>query len=120
MAAAGATCARCSISKFILSALLAAAAPPALAHGFGQRFDLPLPLWLWLAGAGASIVATFVVAALFVRERAVVPDAPPRVIPRGSFAPLRVAAAVLFVLSLVAGFFGNQDPYRNLLPTVVW
>lgn len=49
-----------------------------------------------------------------------VPDAPPRVIPRGSFAPLRVAAAVLFVLSLVAGFFGNQDPYRNLLPTVVW
>jgi hypothetical protein len=27
---------------------------------------------------------------------------------------------LLFVLSLCAGFFGNQDPYRNLLPTVVW
>ncbi len=27
---------------------------------------------------------------------------------------------LLFVLSLAAGFFGNQDPYRNLLPTVVW
>src|SRR5687767_8141131 len=121
MAAAGATGARCSISKFILSALLAAAAPQATAHGFGQRFDLPLPLWLWLSGAAASIVATFAVAELFVGERSV---APPRasnfVPPRWLVAPLRVLAVLLLVVSVAAGFFGNQDPYRNLLPTVVW
>lgn len=29
-------------------------------------------------------------------------------------------AVLMFVVSLCAGFFGNQDPYRNLLPTVVW
>ena len=40
----------------------------ASAHGFGQRFDLPLPLWLWITGAGATIVLTFVVMALFFRE----------------------------------------------------
>jgi hypothetical protein len=113
--------ARCSISKFILSALLIVAAAPAGAHGFGQRFDLPLPLWLWLAGAGASIVATFVVAALFLGERS-----PGRnisrefALPRGLLGALRVLAVLLCVLSLCAGFFGNQDPYRNLLPTVVW
>jgi hypothetical protein len=109
---------RSSISKFILSALLAGVAPPALAHGFGQRFDLPLPLWLWLAGAGATVVATFAVAA-------VIDPGPARpgsdfAVPRWLVAPLRVAAVLLFLLSLAAGLFGNQDAYRNLLPAVVW
>ena len=27
---------------------------PALAHGFGQRYDLPVPLSLYLWGAGRS------------------------------------------------------------------
>jgi hypothetical protein len=117
-AAAGATGGRSSISKFILSALLAGAAPGALAHGFGQRFDLPLPLWLWLAGAGATVVATFAVAGVLVKESA----RPERVfvLPPGLIAPLRLAAVLIFLLGLAAGFFGNQDPYRNLLPTVVW
>jgi len=112
---------RSSISKFILSALLAAAAPPAWAHGFGQRFDLPLPLWLWLAGAAASIVATFIVAALFMRPRSA--PAPQRkrwVVPGWLAGPARLIVALVFVLALAAGFLGNQDPYRNLLPAVVW
>ncbi len=48
-----------------------AIATPAAAHGFGQRFDLPLPLAFWVTGAGASIVLSFVVMAIFVKERAV-------------------------------------------------
>jgi hypothetical protein len=118
---AGATGGRSSISKFILSALLAGAAPPALAHGFGQRFDLPLPLWLWLAGAGASILATFVVVALFSPQGGAAPrPAKAFTWPRLLIAPLRVVAAAVFVLALAAGFLGSQDPYRNLLPTAVW
>lgn len=119
MATPGAMVARCSISKSILSALLAGAAPGALAHGFGQRFDLPLPLWLWLTGAGASIVATFAVVAL-VPEAKVSFQAKAIAWPRWLVAPLRVVAVLVFVLALAAGFFGNQDPYRNLLPTAVW
>ena len=42
------------------------------------------------------------------------------VLPGWLLAPLRVAAVLIFLLALAAGFFGNQDPYRNLLPTVVW
>jgi hypothetical protein len=111
--------ARCCISKFILSALLAGAAPPALAHGFGQRFELPLPLWLWLTGAGASILATFAVVALFSKPNNAF-QGKTIAWPRWLIAPLRVVAALVFVLALAAGFFGNQDPYRNLLPTAVW
>ena len=43
-------------------------APPAAAHGFGQRYDLPLPLSLYLFGAAAVVVLSFLVFALFVRR----------------------------------------------------
>ena len=96
------------------------AAAPAAAHGFGQRFDLPLPLWLWLTGAGASIVLTFVLLAVLRREPRPHVERISLVLPDWLVAPLRVVAVLIFVLALCAGFFGNQDPYRNLLPTVVW
>lgn len=38
-----------------VSALLALAPGEALAHGFGQRYDLPVPLWLWVAAAAAAV-----------------------------------------------------------------
>ena len=40
-------------------------ATPAAAHGFGQRYDLPLPLSLYLFGTAAAVVLSFVVAGLF-------------------------------------------------------
>src|ERR1700736_1235116 len=52
-------------------ALIAAAcgiATPSGAHGFGQRYDLPLPLSLYLFGTAAAVVFSFVVAGLFVRR----------------------------------------------------
>ena len=33
---------------------------------------------------------------------------------------LKLVAAGLFILTVIAGFFGNQDPYRNIAPTLVW
>src|SRR6516162_4687559 len=41
---------------------------PAGAHGFGQRYDLPLPLSLYLFGAAAVVVLSFVVVGLFARH----------------------------------------------------
>ncbi len=43
---------------------------PAAAHGFGQRYELPLPLSFYLFGAAAAVVVSFVVVGLFVRQRA--------------------------------------------------
>src|SRR5262249_57470465 len=54
--------------------LLAAAtllnAGPAAAHGFGQRYDLPLPLSLYLFGAAVAVVVSFVIVGLLVRDGA--------------------------------------------------
>src|SRR3954467_5011058 len=46
---------------------LCGAANSAHAHGFGQRYDLPLPFWLYLAGAGSAVALSFVLYALFMR-----------------------------------------------------
>lgn len=106
-----------------MGALIAPLAAPAQAHGFGERFVLPLPLWLWVAGAGLTIVLTFAVLAVFLREPGPAANTPRREI--AHFAPatvelIRAVAVAVFVLVVAAGFLGNQDPYQNILPTFVW
>src|SRR5438309_3183159 len=41
---------------------------PAVAHGFGQRYDLPLPLWLYLFGTASAVIVSFLVVGLLVRH----------------------------------------------------
>jgi hypothetical protein len=102
----------------------------ASAHGFGQRYDLPLPLSLYLSGTAAAIVFSFVVVGAFV-PRAPRSDGYPyadlRRLPPGrliaSTAVARALAAIAFALAIVtvvACFIGNPDPYRNIAPTIVW
>lgn len=56
------------LGRFVgAAALVCAVAPPAEAHGFFQKYGLPVPLWLYLTGAGATVAVSFVVIALFVR-----------------------------------------------------
>jgi hypothetical protein len=100
------------------------------AHGFGQRYDLPLPLSLYLLGTAAAVVFSFVVVGLFVR-RAPQPhayahfDLLPHSLGRLVASPglalaLKLASLVLFVVAVLAGFRGNQNPYQNIAPTLVW
>ena len=110
--------------------VVAGAATGAQAHGFGQRFDLPLPLWLWLTGAGATLVLTFVALALFARQRDfgsaflrsvdLLRYAPLRRVAHPLAVVLRTITCLLFAVTLFAGFFGNQDAYKNLSVTMVW
>jgi len=106
------------------------AALSAHAHGFGQRYDLPLPLWLYLLATAAAIVLSFVVAALFLR-RAPRGVAYPRVdllahrlgrwIAHSSLTlALRLLSLLLFAVAVAAGFWGNQNPYQNIAPTLFW
>ena len=43
-------------------------ARPALAHGFGPTYDIPIPLWLYLYGAAAAVVLSFLPLVLFSRK----------------------------------------------------
>jgi hypothetical protein len=107
-----------------------ALASPASAHGFGQRYDLPLPLYLYLYGTAAVVVVTFVLVALFVRRTGgttrrprldLLGYAPGKIIAHpGVILLLKLLAAGLFVVTVAAGFIGDQNPYRNIAPTMVW
>ena len=103
---------------------------PASAHGFGQRYELPLPLSLYLFGAAVAVALSFVVFGLFVR-RGSAPRAHARIdlldnrVGRMAGHPavvwaLRLAVLALFVVTILAGLFGNPNPYRNIAPTLVW
>jgi hypothetical protein len=123
-------------SKSIRAEILAAAgciaccaAGPAIAHGFGQRYDLPLPLSLYLVGAAAAVAFTFLVAAIFVRGapaegRATSIDlcasSAGSWLARVLATLLEVASVGLFTLTIVAGLRGNQNPYQNIAPTLTW
>jgi hypothetical protein len=93
-----------------------------VAHGFGQRFDLPLPLWLWVAGAAATLVLSFAIVGYFMRAEPRAPRSVPIGLPgqRTMIVGARLASAALFVIALAAGLFGTQDPYHNLAPVMVW
>ncbi|MFQ5785451.1 MAG: hypothetical protein ACE5H8_11605 [Alphaproteobacteria bacterium] len=105
-------------------------ASPAWGHAFGQRYDLPVPLWLYLAGAGATVALTLALLALFVREKDGVSDyprfnllgrLPGRLLAhRYAVTAVRLVSVALFLLVVVAGFFGTQSPIRNIAPTMVW
>lgn len=104
---------------------------PAFAHGFGQRYDLPVPLWLYLFGAAAAVLLSFVLVVLFAGR-----EAAPLRYPRldllrvGAFRVtlasrpfligLRLVSIALFALVILSGLFGNQSPEQNFAPTFVW
>ncbi|MBI4246080.1 MAG: hypothetical protein HY614_02725 [Candidatus Rokubacteria bacterium] len=109
---------------------MAAYPRPALAHGFGQRYDLPVPLGLWVAVAAAAVALSFVIIGIFVRANPG-PRGSPRlnllrwtlgrvVAGRAVRLGAQVVAVALLLLIVVACLAGNQNPTRNIASTAVW
>jgi hypothetical protein len=127
--------ARSPVARAVWSLVVAGVATcvgpaPARAHGFGQRYDLPLPLSFYLFGTAAAIVFSFVVVGFFVR-RTPRSLGYPHVDLRGHWLGRLLASPVLSVLlklvvlglsvaTVLAGFWGNSNPYQNIAPTMVW
>ena len=121
---------RTALAFILASAALCELASPAQAHGFGQRYDLPLPLSLYLFGTAAAVVLSFVIVGLFARHAPgargyprldLTASALGRWIAHPAVAlVLRLIAVALLILTVIAGFFGSQNPYQNLAPTLVW
>lgn len=99
------------------------------AHAFGQRYDLPLPLDLYLGAAAATVILSFVIAALFTRK--VEMEAPDGAETGHSLfgrclqsdaviGAVKTVSILLFVVTISAGLFGVQSPTRNFAPTFVW
>jgi polyferredoxin len=106
-------------------------AAPALAHGFGPTYDIPIPLWLYLYGAAAAVVLAFVPLALYSRKT---PDAAYRyprfdlfgirwlrrlLTSRLLLGGLRVVSVFLSFVVVISGLVGLQSGF-NIAPTFVW
>lgn len=110
--------------------LVTLAPRPALAHAFGERYDLPIPLWLWASGAGAVVALSFVVAGLFLRTgqhghdtwRFELTRVPVLRLLAHPFALqiFRALSVFLFLLIIVAGLAGTQITTKNIAPVLVW
>ena len=101
----------------------------AFAHGFGDRYDLPVPLGLYMSAAGAAVVLSFVVIGIFATRD--IGDRYPqknlrqwkvgRVLAHPVMLDaVRDLSAVVFIIYLLAGLLGSEDPNANLVPTMTW
>ena len=103
---------------------------PAYAHGFGERYDLPVPLYLYVSGAGIAVALSFAAIGYFLRGQRVRGGYPTFDLLRLWAGRLlahpilllavRAVSVGLFLLTVAAGALGSQAPVENLAPTMVW
>ena len=101
------------------------------AHGFGERYDLPIPLGFFLIGASLTIILSFVVIGLFVNYAHKRRDFVPTRTLVGTHALqstsmkiigalIKLCAVSIFVLLLATGLFGSRNPSENFSVIFVW
>lgn len=116
---------------FLGSALAFALPALVVAHGFGQRIDLPVPLYLYLFGGGAVVALSFILLGLLPGRLSEALHEYPRlnlsrlrwfqiVSSSKVVLPLRLFVIAILLVSVWSGLFGEQNPAFNSLPTVVW
>ena len=119
------------LTALLLAAAGALAAQPVYAHGFGERYDLPVPLGYYMVGAGATVALSFVVIGVFVRaapglygyrRHNLFSHRPVAALlqSRAATGAAQAAAVFLFLLVVATGLFGDRSPSVNFAPTFVW
>ena len=96
----------------------------AFAHGFGEKYDLPLPLSLYITGAGLAVALSFVIVAVFVRRTPSATDYPRfnllkrwpvRVLASVPvIQTLRILSVLLLLLVLLTGALGINRSTGNI------
>jgi len=116
---------RVAAASTALAVLAGGASQPVAAHAFGQRYDLPLPLDFFLAGGAAVVLLSFVVAVVILRPASdhawqrVLPPVP-RWLRAAAESTIAALGVFLFLLVLIAGYFGNQESSENIATVLVW
>ena len=119
------------LAALMLAGAAGLAAGPIYAHGFGERYDLPIPLDYFLVGAAGAVALSFVVVGLFVRRRPGPFDYPRidllatpwlgRALGRPPLPSMvRLLSVAVFGLIVATALLGVNRPIENLAPTVVW
>ena len=101
------------------------------AHGFGQRYDLPVPLPMFLYGAAFTVAVSFVLITVFLRPRTVsshFPSYNTRNLPGigsliHSFSLImvfKILSVSFLFLTVLTGIFGTDKPAENFSVIFVW
>ena len=116
----------------LISALAGAlVAQPAYAHGFGERYDLPVPVGYFFVGAGAAVVLSFVIIGLFLRSGSGQGGYPRYNLFQHRWlrlaltshlllVPIKILSVFLLGLVIATGLFGTGTESLNFAPTFVW
>ena len=115
----------------LLAALAALVVVPVYAHGFGERYDLPVPLGYFIVGAGAAVALSFVVigwsgqagprgGGYWRYDLLGLPLVGPLLANPILLLPVRLLSLLLLGLVIASGLFGSQVPSANFSPTFVW
>ena len=115
----------------VFLAMLAAFAAPAHAHGFGERYDLPLPLYLFVIAGGIAVFLSFLVVAVFLRG-----DSAHQQFPRYNLlklSPVRFAltspwltvviktlSVLLTIYVILGGLIGTERAALNPAPAAIY
>ena len=116
---------------FVLLAIVTALlAQTAYAHGFGERYDLPVPLTFFVVGGGAAVVLSFVLIGVAVEGEFrrfayprinLIQNTVLRLVLAGPvLLPIKVFAVFGLGLIVAVGVFGETPPSDNLAPTFIW
>lgn len=101
----------------------------ASAHSFGALYNLPVPFWMYLYGGAASMVVSFIIFAYFFDKKPaqVGGDGFPYkktfflgVSSSSLVVPLKILSFVLFLLTVLSGFIGENSSYSNFNMTFFW
>ena len=122
---------RVKIIVFSLVALtgLTILIPTVSAHGFGERYDLPVPLNYFIVGASATVALSFVVIGWFIRQGGNTSEYPRlnlwksfyfRVLGRCFSIFAGMVSVLLLILTVISGIYGTEDALDNFSPTFVW
>mgnify|MGYP001207019638 CR=1 FL=1 len=99
------------------------------AHGFGERYDLPIPINYFLLGAAGAVAVSFFVIGWFMRHGAQNSEYPRLnlfkwkwAIQIGNILSVfgRFISVILLIVTVYAGLFGVHEPLDNFAPTFVW
>ncbi len=100
------------------------------AHGFGERYDLPVPLNWYLFGAGSVVAISFLLVSVFFRivgshdrvyNLSIGSSFQFQVLVFRLFVPLvKFVSSALLLFMLFGGFVGSVEPNQNIGPTLVW
>jgi hypothetical protein len=112
------------LKRFACGLLLALISCCAVAHGFEERYDLPVPLSYVITGACLVVVFTFLVAAVFMKAEALPEPAASKQSTAKQSSPFRIFVRIISwlfaILIVVSATIGTTDPLMNLAPTFVW